>query len=169
VIGELVGKRTKASDRIERAAADRDRRTEARLRQNEGKGCDHIRQEFIACAHGRKRGPAIAVDLSRIKTAHGSDASAGKRTYDSAQPVRRYRDVAVADHDDIVPRGAHHVYEVRDLAVGPMLSGVHHELDVRTGIVADQPLHDAYGGITRILDAEYDLYGCAVTLLQERG
>ena len=94
---------------------------------------------------------------TRIKRGHQANVGGGEALNDAAQIIRRTVQIAVGDHQQVVPGELVHVDQVRDLAVAAVLGGVHHQGDVTLGEALPQPFDNGDGRIRLVLHAEHDL------------
>ena len=102
---------------MQRLPAQRDGRTEARLRQLQPRADHDARKKMTVDGQLRQMRPQIAGRNPVIGTGHGA-AEALERADEARQIIALHADVAVGQHDDVVRDARAHVDEVCDLRIG---------------------------------------------------
>src|SRR6185312_8313962 len=87
VVSELSEKRLEAADRLKRLAAQRNRRSETRLRKSERQADEYARQEVIIDRHRRQPRPQAGARVTAVKVRDEADTRTLERADRSRQIV----------------------------------------------------------------------------------
>ncbi len=117
IVRELVGERCEAADALQRLASQRDRRAHARMLDPEREAHQHRRRELPPDRGGGETRPSPRIAPPVVNARHRPDAGLRQRGGDAGEVVARHRHVAVAQHQQVMPRGGDHVREVGDLGI----------------------------------------------------
>ena len=165
VVGQQVGKRRQAAHRVERLPGEGHRRPEAAHTRAHPLGDQDRRQEAVVHEHRPQPGPDVVLGSPDIETRHQPHRGILQRSHDGVEIPRTDPDVAVGDHQDIMPGGREHVQHVADLEVGAAHTAVNHQRQVAVGKLPDQAPDGRDRGIGGLADAEDHLQVAAPPLL----
>ena len=159
IVRQLIGDRCEPADARKNVAADRDRRTEGeRAGPGHGRNPDRGDEPLVDELRSEQR-PQTRSGVASIGAGDDADLRVEERADDFREVVLRDSNIAVGNHQIVVPGEGHHVDEIADLAAAAVLAAIDGELHVDVRKLAAQPVDHIDGGILAVGNPEDDLKG----------
>ena len=168
VVREVLEKRVEATDSLQRFAAHRDRRTEARPCQAQRKANQHIGQEVVIDRHAGKPRPEAGHGRAAIQAGDQPDARLCECRDCPREIIAFDRNVAVRQHHDLVPDTALQSDQRGNLRIRSSRMCRYQQLQIRARSFGDQAIDNRNSRIVRVLHPEQDLHRAGIILIAKR-